>query len=548
MLRSRNGSTNKAPPTWQHFLSASIALPSISLTGWLAPTPPPLRTVELPPEARPWMTWLREEFPEYVAAPFARRQTDLWEWLEALTPGIRPRPKVDIWPRGGAKSSTAELGCARVGRNLRRRFGLYVSGTQDQADKHVQSVAVLFERLRIDRALNEYGYSRGWTRQMLRTAHGFNMLSIGLDKGVRGVKLDELRPDFIVLDDVDGRHDTPATVQKKIEIITENILPAGSPDRAILFVQNRIHGKSIASMLADGTAEFLLDRLPVVEEKAVNDLIYELRPLDDGTLRYVVAGGTPTWAGQNLAVAEAQINDWGLTAFLREAQHEVDEPDGGMYSHLTYRRVAAESAPPLARVAVWCDPAVTETDDSDSHGLQCDGLGEDGMIYRLSSWEQRTSPLDVLCRAFVVAIEYGAECVGVETDQGGDTWRSVYNEAWRTLTMDEAGLPPDLDNRIVTHRAKLEALRVSGKRIYQPPFRSAKAGSSGMSKAARGAQMLADYERGRIVHVLGTHTVLERGLRRFPKAKPFDLHDAAFWSWHYLTGGGMGNSAVGAFS
>jgi hypothetical protein len=501
----------------------------------------------LPDETRPWDTWLRQEFPEYVTAPFAPHHIGLWEWIEALVPGIRPRPKVDIWSRGGAKSSTVELGCARVGRKLSRWFGLYVSKTQDMSDRHVQAIAGMFERLRIDRALNEYGYSKGWTRQLLRTAHGFNLLAIGLDKGVRGVKLDELRPDFIVLDDVDDRHDTPAAVQKKIELITENILPAGSPDCAVLFVQNLIHNKSIASMLADGTAEFLLSRLPVVKEPAILDLTYELRHRDDGTPYYAITGGKPTWEGQNLAISEAQINDWGLTAFLREAQHEVEDPDGGMYSHLVYRRCAAEDVPPLARVAVWCDPAVTETDDSDSHGIQCDGLGENSVLYRLVSWEQRTSPLDVLCRAFVIAIERGAECVGVETDQGGDTWHSVYNEAWRTLTMDEADLPADLDPRITAHRARLEALRASGKRVYQPPFRSAKAGSSGMSKAARGAQMLADYERGRIVHVLGTHIVLERGLRRFPKAKPFDLHDAAFWSWHYLTGGGMSNSAVGAF-
>lgn len=490
---------------------------------------------------------MRAEFKSYVRAPMAARHTALWEWLDGLTPGVRPRSKVDIWPRGGAKSTTTELGCAWVGRQLKRRFGLYVSGTQEQADKHLMSVAALFEQLTIPRAVNAYGASKGWTRQMLRTAHGFNMLSIGLDKGVRGVKLDELRPDFIILDDVDERHDTPATIAKKIQIITENILPAGSSDCAVLFVQNRIHNKSIASLLADGTAEFLMDRLPVIEEPAVLGLEYALRERPDGTPYYAVVAGTPTWEGQTREICEAQINLWGLTAFLREAQHEVDEPDGGMFSHLTYRRCRFEEVPKLARVTVWCDPAVTETDDSDRHGIQCDGLAETKTIYRLYSWEDRTSPLDVLCRAITIALEYGAECVGVETDQGGDTWHSVYNEAWNTLTMPEEGLPRDLDARIHVHRARLEALCAQGRPIRRLPFRSAKAGQSGMGKTARNAMMLADYERGRFVHVLGTHTALERGLRRFPKAKPYDLVDAAFWSWHYLTGGGFGNSAVGAF-
>ncbi len=46
--------------------------------------------------------------------------------------------------------------------------------------------------------------------------------------------------------------------------------------------------------------------------------------------------------------------------------------------------------------------------------------------------------------------------------------------------------------------------------------------------------MLVDYEHGMIVHVAGTHEVLERALRRFPRSKPYDLTDAAFWSWHDL--------------
>jgi hypothetical protein len=46
--------------------------------------------------------------------------------------------------------------------------------------------------------------------------------------------------------------------------------------------------------------------------------------------------------------------------------------------------------------------------------------------------------------------------------------------------------------------------------------------------------MVADYERGRVVHVLGHHEILERALRRFPVAKPYDLHDAAYWSWREL--------------
>src|SRR5690606_20520907 len=128
------------------------------------------------------------------------------------------------------------------------------------------------------------------------------------------------------------------------------------------------------------------------------------------------------------------------------------------------------------------------------------------------SWEQRTSPEDSLRRAFLKAVELRAEAVGVETDQGGDTWRSVAREAWRRL--EESG-----------------AIR---RDAPMPAFRSDKAGAGHGPKVHRASLMLADYEKGRIVHVIGTHDTLERSLRRFPKTKPFDLTDAAYWSWNDL--------------
>jgi hypothetical protein len=48
--------------------------------------------------------------------------------------------------------------------------------------------------------------------------------------------------------------------------------------------------------------------------------------------------------------------------------------------------------------------------------------------------------------------------------------------------------------------------------------------------------MLADYERGNMIHVLGDHAVLEKSLRRFPVREPHDLTDASYWSWYDLRG------------
>lgn len=327
-----------------------------------------------PPVRGPVEPWLRANFPAAVSQPFGERHRRLWTWFEALRPGVKPSARVEIWPRGGAKSSTAELGATRVGLTKTRRFVLYVSATQGQANKHVQAIAHRFELLGIPRAVNRYGNSIGWRLDLLRVANGFNVLALGLDAAARGIKLDDDRPDLIILDDVDDRHDSEDTIKKKIQTITDSVLPAGSTDAALLFVQNRIHSASIMSRLADGTADFMHDR-EVFEEPAVHGLSYEAEDQADGTRRYRIRAGTPTWQGQDLPTCESQINEWGRAAFLREAQHETEESEDGLWQRdrdIDPFRCRPGDVPALSRIVVAVDPNATS--GGDEAGIVAGGI------------------------------------------------------------------------------------------------------------------------------------------------------------------------------
>jgi hypothetical protein len=487
----------------------------------------------------PWRDWLSTFYPRYVSKPFAQRHIDLWEWVEALTTGERPRPFVAIWPRGGAKSTSAELACVRVGARRSRRYIWYVSSTQDKADKHVDTIASLLESDSLgkddpklaSRKVGKYGNSKGWRRNRLRTASGLTIDAVGLDTGTRGAKIEDARPDLMILDDIDERHDSLAATKKKIELITTSLLPAGSGDLAILFIQNKIHTNSIASQLGGGKAEFLVDRIVSGPHPAVIGLTYEMR-FDEPTNRnrYFITGGAPTWEGQDLATCEKQINDWGPTAFLQEAQHMVEQK-GGIWDHVQYRHCKWDEVPwgSIVRSVVWVDPAVTSTDDSDSMGIQADCIASDGTIYRLFSWESITSPLDALMRAIRKGMEIGAQHVGVETDQGGETWSSVYAEACREI---EAERRKQWEERWLAEHPGGGPVPDMPPIVF-PSFTWDKAGAGYGSKIERNARMLVDYEQGRVVHVEGTHEALEQSLSRFP-LKPLDLADAAFWAWNDL--------------
>lgn len=477
-----------------------------------------------------WEAWLRAHIP-YLAGPdvtFAPHHAEFWEWLWSIRRGVRPLPFVGIWPRGGGKSSSAEAAVVALAARRVRSYGIYVSGTQDQADKHVETVATVLESDLIagaypdlsERDVNQYGQSKGWKRARLRTLSGFTVDALGLDTSARGIKVDDHRPDFIVLDDVDDESDSMETIRKKIDKITKKLFPAGSNDVAILAIQNLVHVNSIFSRIAgvsDHKADFLTRKIVSGPFPALRNL--EVESNADG--EFTIVAGEPIWEGQNLDVCRAQVNDWGYSAFLTEAQQEVDVRPGGMYDHIPFDSITRdiEELPTLAHVVVWMDPAVSDTDQSDSCAIQCDGLDGDGVVWRLASWEQRTSPQKAMLRALWIAHEWSAEAIGVETDQGGDTWKSVFNEAYKAYETECAG------KNVEPHR---------------PSFRSNKAGSlklpgsSQPAKAERSARMLSDYERGRFRHLRGTHTTLERALKRFPLTKPLDLADAAFWSWHDL--------------
>lgn len=479
-----------------------------------------------------WRLWVATIFREYVSdrrgnlIPFANFHEDFWEWVWAIDLNTRPQPFLGIWPRGAAKSTSAEMALAYLAATRKRKYALYICESQDQADDHISNIASMLESPRYaryypeasQRKVGKFGNSKGWRRNRLRTGSDFTIDAIGLDTAARGAKMENARPDLLVIDDIDAESDSEAVIQRKIQAITRKLLPAGASNMATLGIQNLVHLNSIFSRLAEGSVSFLADRVISGPFKALNDMRYEL---DEKKHRFIITGGTPNWVGQDIPRCQELMDDIGLPAFLQECQQEVEAEPGGMFDAVEFGRVSREDLPEMVRVVVKVDPAVTDTQQSDSHGLVVAGLGVDGIVYALFTWEQRTSPLESLKLAITEALFWNAETVGIETDQGGETWDSVYREAWRAVMGDI----PDLDEQ--------------GNPIPLPPMipmRSDKAGAGAGAKTHRASKMLVDYQTKKIKHLWEAHVTLERALRRFPRTKPYDLVDAMYWAWADLTG------------
>lgn len=381
----------------------------------LAPTSLPQTPAAWRGSAPTWADWLRKFFPGFVSAPFSMRHEELWEWAWALEEGARPAPFVAIWPRGGSKSMSAELATVMVGLFGARRYAIYVCETQEQADGHVGTIAGILESVGVERAVNKYGSSRGWRRNRLRARGGFTLDALGLDTAARGIKVDADRPGFMVLDDVDGRHDTPAVTRKKIETLTTTILPAGSDDCAVLAVQNLIHSNSVFSRLADGRADFLQDRVVSGPYRALENFAYELAAGE-----YAITGGAPTWAGQSVKDCQGFINTWGLKAFERECQQIVSDSEGALWTRDIIDGTRAVQVPGMRRVVVGVDPSGGSGPDSAETGIVVVGVGEDGEGYVLDDMSLRAAPNEWALMAITAYNKHDADAVVGEVNNGGE--------------------------------------------------------------------------------------------------------------------------------
>jgi hypothetical protein len=299
-------------------------------------------------------SWIRALFPRHIG-PMAPRHRARWRWAWDMEPESSPDPFVGVWPRGGGKSTSAETGTTALGLRGRRRYALYVRSTQERADDSVSNIAALLESETVgryypahaDRKLGKHGNSRGWRRNRVWTAGGFIVDAIGLDTASRGVKLEEQRPDLIVLDDIDEKLDTAATTAKKIAIITTSLLPAGATNAAILAIQNLIIPDGFFTRLVDGRADYLARRIVSGPFPAIEGLeTVADRDAETGITRHVITAGRATWEGQSLEICQKQIDEWGLGAFRKEAQHEVLSRAEGLALQLdeSHRETLSEEA------------------------------------------------------------------------------------------------------------------------------------------------------------------------------------------------------------
>lgn len=454
--------------------------------------------------------------------------------------GQRARPYAAAWPRGHAKSTSAQQAVVALGARAARSYVLYVMSTQSQANKAVSNIATLmtlpttarYYPTLAQRKVNQYNYSLGWSRNQLRTASGFVVEAYGLDGSKRGANIEGQRPDLIVLDDIDEKDDTLEATRKKLEAITDTVLPMGTPDASVLYLQNLIIPTGIMTRLGIMAgriesevepASFLTDveydgPIPAVEGMEVSQ---EQR---DGRNYFRITRGIPTWAGMGIRECEALLSNEGLPAFTRERQNDVVVNPKALLNAEVIGRNRIHALPELEAVVVAVDPPA----EGGGCGIVVKGratIAGNRHTYTLEDASlEAVGPETWGVQVLKAYHKWGAGRVVGEVNQGGKMVEHVI----RTTQLYEVG------GKLVSGATMTDAEKAAAPCVVDGRYVPFVAVRATQSKQTR-AEPVANRAHQGLTHNVGTHSNLERLWCYWtPGSKSPDPLDADVWAEYAL--------------
>lgn len=286
--------------------------------------------------------WLYTVGPHSFTGEMSEFHRDFWQWYWPATQRQRAGKPMDledltyfaIWGRGLGKSTNAEWLAIAEGCLIGKGFVLYVSGTAEQAEAHVEAIR---DRLETEGELQRLypGMKKpagkggfmgehkqyGWRQDYLMTANGWAVRPVGLDKAIRGWKRGDTRVSLIVLDDIDDDDDSPEVILKKERRIAKKILPMGTARTKVVFAQNLIHSNSVLNRMHTRETDILALRKGDTPIKSFESIEIEHQQTIRGP-RNVIVSGTPTWPFLDLAECQSFLDRSGRDGFLAEYQHD----------------------------------------------------------------------------------------------------------------------------------------------------------------------------------------------------------------------------------
>lgn len=262
------------------------------------------------------VAWMKYMFPNYATAEFApfhkrfiKRAIENQEWYEVIS-----------WARELAKDTVVMMTMMYLNLTGKKKFTLFVSSSYDAACDLLLPYMLNFEgNSRINAYYGEQKKWGNWENGNFTTRCGARYIALGSGQSPRGKKNESLRPDSIILTDLDTDEDcrNKDTINKRWDWVEKALIPTRSVSKPLLVLMLgnviakdccvvraskmadhwdviNIRDKNGNSTWPDKNTEDMIDRvLSKISTKAAQGEYYN-NPLSEGdTFKEMVWGKCP---------------------------------------------------------------------------------------------------------------------------------------------------------------------------------------------------------------------------------------------------------------
>lgn len=178
-----------------------------------------------------WNEYYFEEYCTAKAAPFQKKSTKL----------VRTTLELFLdrcWARELAKTTRTRMDILNLILRGKKRNVILVSNSEDNAKRLLEPYRAQLDSNQ--RIINDYGKQRGakWREGDFKTRKGVSFRAVGADQSPRGSNNDSIRPDVILIDDIDTDQDclNPEIIEKRVNWIFDALIPTRAVNVELLII------------------------------------------------------------------------------------------------------------------------------------------------------------------------------------------------------------------------------------------------------------------------------------------------------------------------
>jgi hypothetical protein len=269
---------------------------------------------------RSYEDWFKYYFPNYYKsdpAPFHVKASVRWIEMDRIY-------YTRAWSRELAKSTRAMMEDMYLMLTGKAKFKLQVSYSWDKAVALLQPYKINLESNR--RIIHDYGEQKkigSWEDGYFVTKPGFGFVAIGAGQSPRGLRLEDIRPDILDIDDIDTDEDcrNPKIIKQNWEWVEQALIPTLSISGR---KRIRFNGNVIAKYCCITESMKKADFVDVVNIRDAN--------------------GRSSWPSKN---SEADI-DYTLSkiSYISQQKEYYNNPitEGSVFKEMHYKKLPALSA------------------------------------------------------------------------------------------------------------------------------------------------------------------------------------------------------------